>query len=62
MNVEIGTETPIFLFWEYLFRNFSVLSLQCAGQGAMMNNPLAKCWEVTYCVPKDGAVISNCEG
>jgi hypothetical protein len=20
MNVEIGTETPIFLFWEYLFR------------------------------------------
>jgi hypothetical protein len=29
MNVEIGTETPIFLFWEYLFRNFSILSLQC---------------------------------
>ncbi len=27
MNVEIGTETPIFLFWEYLFRNF--LSSQC---------------------------------
>ncbi len=22
MNVEIGTETPIFLFWEYLFQNF----------------------------------------
>ncbi len=20
MNVEIGTETPLFLFWEYLFR------------------------------------------
>jgi hypothetical protein len=29
MNVEIETETPIFLFWEYLFRNFSILSLQC---------------------------------
>ncbi len=29
MNVEIGTETPIFLFWEYLFRNFCILSLQC---------------------------------
>ncbi len=30
MNVEIGTETPIFLFWEYLFQNFSILSLQCS--------------------------------
>ncbi len=29
MNVEIGTETPKFLFWEYLFRNFGILSLQC---------------------------------
>jgi hypothetical protein len=29
MNVEIGIETPIFLFWEYLFRNFGILSLQC---------------------------------
>jgi hypothetical protein len=24
MNVEIGTETQIFLFWEYLFRNFGI--------------------------------------
>ncbi len=31
MNVEIGTETPIFLFWKYLFRNFGILSLQCIG-------------------------------
>jgi hypothetical protein len=29
MNVENGTETPIFLFWEYLFRNIGILSLQC---------------------------------
>jgi hypothetical protein len=29
MNVEIGTETPIFLFWVYLFLNFGILSLQC---------------------------------
>jgi hypothetical protein len=29
MNVEIWTETPIFLFWEYLYRNFGILSLQC---------------------------------
>ena len=31
MNVEIGTEAPIFLFWVYLFRNFGILSLQCIG-------------------------------
>ncbi len=29
MNMEIGTETPIFLFWEYLFRNFDVTCLTC---------------------------------
>ncbi len=36
MNVEIGIDTPIFLFWEYLFQIFSfkvsifgILSLQC---------------------------------
>jgi hypothetical protein len=29
MNVEIVTETLIFLFWEYLFRNLGILSLQC---------------------------------
>jgi hypothetical protein len=30
MTVEIGTDTPIFLFWDYLFRNFGILSLQCS--------------------------------
>ncbi len=29
MNVEIGPEAPIFLFWEYLFQIFGILSLQC---------------------------------
>jgi hypothetical protein len=31
MNVEIGTEHPLFLFWEYLLRNFGILSLQCSN-------------------------------
>ncbi len=31
MNVEIGTEAPIFLFWEYLFKIFGILSLQCVS-------------------------------
>jgi len=29
MNVEIGTGAPIFLFWEYLFQIFGIMSLQC---------------------------------
>jgi hypothetical protein len=31
MNVAIGTEAPIFLFWEYLFQIFGILSLQCTS-------------------------------
>ncbi len=38
MTVEIGTETPIFLFWEYLFRNFGILSLLCSDS-VLMRDP-----------------------
>jgi hypothetical protein len=34
MIAEIGTETQIFLFWEYLFQNFGILSLQCTNSAS----------------------------
>ncbi len=43
MNVEIGTETPIFLFWEYLFRNFGILSLQRRSQSWLENTNMTEC-------------------
>ncbi len=35
MNLEIGTEAPKFLFWEYLFQIFGILSLQCGYELAV---------------------------
>jgi hypothetical protein len=32
MNVEIRTEAPIFLFWDYVFQILGILSLQCTSK------------------------------
>ncbi len=43
MNVDIETEeTPIFLFWEYLFQNFGILSLQCSIVGLLLLSSMAQ--------------------
>ncbi len=45
MNVEIGIEAPIFLFWEYLFQIFGILSLQCGTVVHIsFNFILQTCW------------------
>jgi hypothetical protein len=54
MNVEIGIEAPIFLFWEYLFQIFGILSLQCGWRTAS-KGPVRiqyKCLVSIYVVPE----------
>ncbi len=52
--MEIGNETRIFLFWEYLFRNFGVLSLQCrhASPGEHLTKLAKDCGTLTQCTVK----------
>jgi hypothetical protein len=38
MNVEIGTKAVQFLFWEYLFKIFDIMSLQCIGRAELYRN------------------------
>ncbi len=42
MNVEIGTEAPIFLFWEYFLPIFGIFSLQCIGSHSV-SDLMIKC-------------------
>jgi hypothetical protein len=48
MNAEIGTVAAQFLFWDYLFRVYGIVSLQCMCHGSKMSigHMLAFCVEI----------------
>ncbi len=62
MNVEIGTEARIFLFWEYLFQIFGILSLQC-GLGVRYKTAIFKIirmkWEGANLLPRNLPAIEQ---
>jgi hypothetical protein len=43
MDVEIGTEAAQLLFWEYLFRIFGTVTLQCTLQLEPLNQKQEAC-------------------
>jgi hypothetical protein len=58
MNVGTGTVAAQFLSWEYLFRTFGIVSLQCGsltlvsrtyGGGNMTGEPM---WDCSYVWPR----------
>ncbi len=74
MNVEIGTEAPIFLSWEYLFQIFGILSLQCVmypkgapvrqvkispGHKILLTGPWAECCIQSCKVPVNMKIFEN---
>jgi hypothetical protein len=44
MNVKIGTVATQFLFWDYLFQNFGIGSLQCSGGGRSHRGTIRLVW------------------
>ncbi len=66
MNVEIGTEAPIFLFWEYLFQIFGILSLQCSKLGnafsaAMQPIGFFNILKLTCCLSRSSLHVQDCK-
>jgi hypothetical protein len=59
MKVEIGTETPLFLFWEYFFSIFVILSLQCIQSNWRISDGCTK--KMLICCADTAKKLANCD-